>query len=250
MQSAVATWGEPVRLDKLMMVLVVLGSMTGVAGAENKAEPNPASADPAATAGSAQPAEAATAPAAEATPVVVRRVDPVEAALAQAMALSEAPAPKDPPAAVKGKGKRGDRGLHGLNKFARTAAKININAWTHSTRVPVHEPVVRMDVQSLSARQVSDVIKKNLRKLQYCHERLAARGGAPRGEVAVRFTVHPKGNPIDIQVTAGGANAKPLERCLVARIRAIEFPAADAPTEVSYPFVFDVVGSADAAAAE
>ncbi len=223
------------RMHELMMVVATLGLTMGGAMAEEKPASPPTTADQSAAAAVATPDS-------EATPTTgYRQVDPVEAALAKAMALSQAPAPAaDKPVSRR---KHRDRGLTGLRKFAASAGKININAWTHSTRVPVHEPEVRMAVQPLTPDQVSTVIKANVARLEYCHQRLAARGAAPTGEVSMRFTVLPKGNPVDVQVIAGGPNADKLERCMVARIRALRFPAADAPTPVDYPLLFDDAGT-------
>ena len=247
---------------RVMMVVFSLaafaGSGMGVASADDgksKAEPaakakakakaaakTKAKAEPAAkTKAESAAAVQAAAPAQPVDPVQrTRKVDPLEAALAQAMAHSVAPVEVKKKSARRG---RGNRGLKGVARFAKTAAKANLGVWSHSKQLPVHEQVVRMDVQPLASAEVTAVIKANTRKIQYCHERLAARGQAVNGAVSVKFTIHPKGHPTNISVAAGGTHARELEQCIAARIRALKFPAADAPTLVEYPFVFDVAGS-------
>jgi hypothetical protein len=46
-----------------------------------------------------------------------------------------------------------------------------------------------------------------------------------------------------VKVKAGGENSRDLERCMKRRIKSWKFPAADAPTPVDYPLVFDIAGS-------
>ncbi len=180
-------------------------------------------------------------------PVVERKIDPLDAALMQAMATTSLPAkpkkaqsPAERRARLRAK-KTG--GLKGLGKLARGAKKLRLDG-RRGAQVPEADHVVRMGLQPLPINTVRAIIKKNAHKLQYCHERLAARGLASGGEVSVTFMVEPKGYVSNVKVVAGGEGARELERCMKQRIQKWKFPAADAPTPVSYPFVLEVAGSA------
>jgi len=184
-------------------------------------------------------------------PVVQRKVDPFEAALMQAMATTDSPATKHkakPSSAAKARAAKRARksgGLRGLTKFTRSSRKARLGN-RRGKQVPTTDTVVRMDVQPLAQREVSAVIKKNTRKVHYCHERLANRGIAANGAVSVTFVIEPRGHVSNVKVVAGGAGAKELQRCMKKRILTWKFPAADAPTTVEYPFLFAVAGSTTA----
>lgn len=215
--------------------------------AKQKAAEKPAEAKPAAAANAAPAAAETDVPAPP--PVVQRKVDPLDAALMQAMATTSMPAPskkaKEQSASKRRAKQRAKKagGLKGLGKFTRSARKARLGG-RRDKQVPSADSVVVMDVQPLPPATVSAVIKKNAAKVQYCHESLASRGLASGGEVSVSFVVEPKGYVSSVKVVAGGQGARELEACMKRRILKWKFPAADAPTKVSYPFVFEVAGSA------
>ncbi len=172
--------------------------------------------------------------AAQAPTVEVKKVDPLEAALAQAMAHS---APTKMP--VK---KPTTVGLKTLRKHTKAAATLTLNRRGHNRLLPTNETVVRLATQPLEMKVVRTVVKARTNEIHYCHESLAARGSVTNGAVTVRFVIEPKGNVSTVDVAAGKGGAA-LERCIAKRIGTWSFPSADAPTEVEYPFVFDIAGS-------
>ena len=211
----------------LTAAAMLFGTATARAESPGKAKNNPPA-----------PAMAKATRAAEAPPamVVVKKVDPLEAALAQALALSASPSTSQPVEPGK------KLGLADLRRSTRHAAALKLNRRGHNRLLPTNETVVRLGTQPLDMKVVRAVVKARTSQIHYCHESLAARGKITNGAVTARFVIEPRGNVSTVEVAAGAGGAE-LERCIAKRISSWSFPAADAPTEVDYPFVFDIAGS-------
>jgi hypothetical protein len=108
---------------------------------------------------------------------------------------------------------------------------------------PSGDDVLKMPATSLQQPQITAVVKANLAQLQFCYERAASGDPDATGEVTLRFSVSPKGKVSGITITAGGVTASKLEGCIKRNVARWKFPAADAPTEVDYPLVFDLAGA-------
>jgi TonB family protein len=135
------------------------------------------------------------------------------------------------------------KGLDALSAKTAGAEKFELGRTSRMSAMPTDEVMLRIDEQVLEADVITRVVRKNLDHIQYCYERIASRAKAPSGNVTLHFTVEPKGHVTGISVAAAGVNGKSLEKCMVKRIKNWKFPAADAPTIVDYPLVFDVAGS-------
>ena len=134
-------------------------------------------------------------------------------------------------------------GLDALSAKTAGAEDLDLGRTSRLSALPTDEVMLRMQAQTLDADVVTNVVRKNLAHVQYCYERIASRAKAPSGNVTLHFTVEPKGHVSDISVHAAGVNGVKLETCMVSRIKKWKFPAADAPTIVDYPLVFDVAGT-------
>lgn len=174
-------------------------------------------------------------------PVVARKVDPLEAALAQAMATTERPAQPKKNAVPARRARKA--AVVELARETRLARSVSLGKRSRARGVPETEEVVRFDVQPLEPRVVRAMMAEKAAQLHYCHERMAGLKGAPTGAVTLKFVIEPKGNVSSVEVFAGQGRGRELERCLAQRIRSWKFPAADAPTVVDYPLVFDIAGS-------
>lgn len=148
--------------------------------------------------------------------------------------------PETPVAAVK---IDATKGLDTLAARTAGAEKVELGRTRRTSAMPTDEVMLRMEAQTLDADVVTNVVRRNLGHIQYCYDRIAARAKAPTGEVTLHFVVEPKGHVTGISVAAAGVNAEKLETCMTTRIKKWKFPAADAPTIVDYPLVFDVAGS-------
>ena len=177
---------------------------------------------------------------ASAAPAPAGKIDPLEAALAQAMSRAEAPVVATPaPAANAG-------GLSALRDLSRSAASATLLGNARDKAIPSGEMVEHMKAATLVQTEVSRVITRNLHQLAYCHARLLARGKQADGDASLRFVVEPKGNVSKVEAHASGADAGLLESCVEARVARWRFPMADAPTTVDYPLVFDTAREGDA----
>ncbi len=208
------------------MLLVLVGSSVASAEAPSRTASDRDAARP-----THRTAEAAR-------PVEQRKVDPVEAALARAMALSATPvaaAPARPSAAADG--------LASLHRHTRRAVALGLGERSRSRALPSDETVLHLGVQPLDGKLVTKLVTERLPAVHYCHESLVARRMAEGGQVNLHFVVEPRGFVSEVTVTAGGAHADELKACITREIRRWKFPAADAPTVVDYPIVFDVAGS-------
>jgi len=172
---------------------------------------------------------------------VARKVDPLDAALAQAMATTDLPRADKKANRPASRGRA--TGLRGLAESTRRARSVSLGARARSRSVPETEEVVRFDLQPLDQRVVSALITEKTAQLHYCHERASGPGVAPTGAVKLRFVIEPKGFVSKVEVFAGEGRGRELEACLGQRIRSWKFPAADAPTVVEYPLVFNLAGS-------
>lgn len=132
-------------------------------------------------------------------------------------------------------------GLHQLHSRA-TRAPVELGRRSMDAALPSNEVMLRMELQRLDSRQINEVIRANVSRIQVCYERAVAIGRAPTGAVSVRFVVEPTGVVSSADVACGKHNHV-LKRCLEHRVRSWKFPRADAPTTVDYPFVFDVAES-------
>jgi hypothetical protein len=200
-----------------------------VVASKGSTNPAPAPAPAPAAAPAPAPAAAPAAPAPAAAPA--RPVDPLEAMLAQAEANAAAPRPAVAPAPAA---KPVD-----LSKLAATSAKVTLGKGGHTRELPDNDTAMKMQARTVDQKAISAVIKADMRALQYCLESLRARGLTCGGDISLNFTIEPKGVVSSVKVSAAGANHAKVEACVAARVKAWKFPAADAPTTVSYPLVLE-----------
>jgi hypothetical protein len=168
-------------------------------------------------------------------PVVVKKAPKpgsLEAMLAKARSASKAPAKKNHKKARRAKGNL-------LGRYTRAAGKLDLGRTSRSTATPGGELMLRMSAAKLDSADVSKVVRANMKKLMFCHDLLAAKGAAPKGDVSLELVVEPLGNVSKVNVKAAGPNHAKMERCMERRIAKWKFPAADAPTTVAYPFVIN-----------
>lgn len=136
-------------------------------------------------------------------------------------------------------------GLDRLGDLSLDARKLDLRQRrVHQAAGPAFEEVMKFEAQSLRPSQVTRVVRKNIRRLQYCYADAAARSAAPTGVATMHFVVEPKGHVSKVSVVAEGVAGRRLERCMTRAIRRWRFPRADAETTVDYPLLFDVAGAA------
>lgn len=80
------------------------------------------------------------------------------------------------------------------------------------------------------------VIRRHINEVRYCYERQLVQEPDLEGNLVVRFTIQPDGTVGAVEITSGVHDE--VDSCVVGRIRAWTFPAAEGITVVNYPFVF------------
>jgi len=85
-----------------------------------------------------------------------------------------------------------------------------------------------------------DVINQNIGRAQDCYAAALTTNPATSGDIALRFFVTPDGDVPDVLLANAKINDRPLQRCLIAAVKAMKFPkTGDGPgTRVTLPYVF------------
>lgn len=92
-----------------------------------------------------------------------------------------------------------------------------------------------------SKEQIRSVVRKNLKAIRGCYNRLLVEQPALRGRVMVRFVIAPGGAVEAAMVEDSTVPSDRLERCVIDVVTQMTFPFYDGTGEtfVSYPFVFE-----------
>ena len=102
-------------------------------------------------------------------------------------------------------------------------------------------PAVSIDAKQIEAAapkvmSVSQVVRKQRGKVQYCHDTGKTRDSLVQGRITVAWTVT-GGKAADIQVLDNTTGDDLMASCVARQVRSFKFPK-DMEEEVSYPFVF------------
>lgn len=90
----------------------------------------------------------------------------------------------------------------------------------------------------LSPDQIRRVVLSRMGAFQACYEIATARDPTLKGGVTVGFSITPAGSVTSVGVSNSSlANAR-VEGCVTRQFGRLKFPAADKPTNASFPFVF------------
>lgn len=92
----------------------------------------------------------------------------------------------------------------------------------------------------LSRQQIDRVVRAHSQRLRRCYERELNRNpaAADGGKVVVQFTIDKRGEVTSARIASSTMKIRTIEQCIVAEVRRLRFPAADAPSFVTYPFLF------------
>ncbi|MFO0576937.1 MAG: AgmX/PglI C-terminal domain-containing protein [Polyangia bacterium] len=85
---------------------------------------------------------------------------------------------------------------------------------------------------------VRRVMRMKLGAVKRCYDQGLARRPELAGNILLRFAIQTNGAVSDCQVIRSTLADEPVERCIAAVVRGLEFPKAPRPTVVTYPFVF------------
>lgn len=115
---------------------------------------------------------------------------------------------------------------------------------------PVEAPKAEADLQSdpdfagqgggtLDKRQIDDVIKVRMGRIQACYQREYQRNPGLQGRITLRILIDKDGNVPLVKVRQSTMNNPTVEQCLIDELRETRFPAPTGGTVVvTYPFSF------------
>lgn len=89
----------------------------------------------------------------------------------------------------------------------------------------------------LTREQVEREVRDHRNEVQYCYETLSSTQKRQAGSVTFDLVIDPDGAVRSAGV-ASGVKKGELEKCLERTVKRWSFPQADAPTSLSYVFVF------------
>ncbi|MFT5583154.1 MAG: hypothetical protein ACI9VR_000732 [Cognaticolwellia sp.] len=102
-------------------------------------------------------------------------------------------------------------------------------------------PEISIDAREIDAAigktmSISQVVRKQRGKVQYCHDTGKTRDSQVNGRITVAWTVT-GGGVADIQVLDNTTGDDKMAACVARQVRSFKFPK-DMEDDVSYPFVF------------
>ncbi len=92
--------------------------------------------------------------------------------------------------------------------------------------------------QGLSPEQIARVVRSRMGAFQACYESAAAADPTLKGNVGIAFSVSPGGSVSAASVTGSSLKNPRVEGCMLRTFQRLRFPAADKPTNASFPFAF------------
>jgi TonB family protein len=93
--------------------------------------------------------------------------------------------------------------------------------------------------RGLMPEQIRTVILGQMHTIEACYEIALAKGPHPGGEIRIAFSIAPNGRIKEASVQSSTVKDAEVEQCTLRAFRAMQFPTAEKPTNVSFPFVFN-----------
>lgn len=100
----------------------------------------------------------------------------------------------------------------------------------------IHVEGVEIKAEAKKPLSVSQVVRKQRGKVQYCHETGKTRDSQVHGRITVAWTIA-DGKATDIQILDNTTGDDLMATCVARQVRTMRFPKEMAE-EVNYPFVF------------
>jgi outer membrane biosynthesis protein TonB len=120
------------------------------------------------------------------------------------------------------------------------------NTASGDVRGALVEPVQVKKVEAtsgISKAAVGKVIHEHLDEINFCYEKALAFDPNIAGQAAFEWTILPNGSVGSVGIASSSIQSDSVHTCIQAAIRTWNFPNPNkASVDVSYPFVFDMVG--------
>nr|MDQ3034818.1 AgmX/PglI C-terminal domain-containing protein [Myxococcota bacterium] len=95
----------------------------------------------------------------------------------------------------------------------------------------------------LSRDDVRRVVTRNRAQVRHCYERALQSRPDLEGRLGMSWMIHPEGRVMGVRVSgANDLHSADIEQCVTQAVSRWQFPAANSPTAVSYPFMFQTQG--------
>lgn len=92
--------------------------------------------------------------------------------------------------------------------------------------------------QGLSPEQIARVVRSRMGAFQACYESAAAADPSLKGNVGIAFSISPGGGVSAANISGSSLKNPRVEGCMLRTFQRLKFPAADKPTNASFPFAF------------
>jgi hypothetical protein len=93
----------------------------------------------------------------------------------------------------------------------------------------------------LEREAVQDIIRDGQARFRHCFDRLRqGRPNVTEAQISVRFSIGSSGGVEEAEVVSAVPDDGDFAGCVRTLVKALDFPASTAPTEVTYPFSFQV----------
>ncbi len=107
--------------------------------------------------------------------------------------------------------------------------------------LPEAQPIESPPVERLDKDSIRLVIRRNLKKIQYCYENELMQQPGLQGTTTVSFKITPSGQ---VESAIGSGMDATVDLCVANVIATLTFPPATIGTQVNYPFKFSQGGAA------
>lgn len=92
--------------------------------------------------------------------------------------------------------------------------------------------------QGLSADQIRRVVMSRFGAFRACYDAAQGRDPTLQGSLGVSFSITPGGSVAAASIGGSTLNNSRVEGCILRQFRRLKFPAADKPSNASFPFAF------------
>ncbi len=91
---------------------------------------------------------------------------------------------------------------------------------------------------TISARQVKQIVTRNMGQMRACYERELKKNASLRGKVVLSWTIGADGVVRRPSVVKNTTRSRALTPCMTRSLKRWRFPKAQSPFDVEYPFTF------------
>ena len=92
--------------------------------------------------------------------------------------------------------------------------------------------------EGLSKNSTRKLIEKNMPAINYCYTQISGKQGKLKGEIVVTLVVDSEGRVIKANTNSGKNKIAEIERCIIQKLRKLDFPAPEGSKSVTVTITF------------